>query len=134
MAFEWATIFERCVARRIGCFLRETFKQIDRQVEIKVVHLPGDEMQLASQLRPQCLPILLGIRARVITVLAHIRRYFPITFPAASIPERARIAILVWRAIDRFPRIELIAGSPSAPQHGLELAHLPDGQIDLTLD
>src|SRR3546814_1322767 len=56
-------------ARHLGDHVLEA---IHREVEVEIVHLAGEKLELAAQLRPQGRPIVAGIAPQVETMLAHI--------------------------------------------------------------
>src|SRR6266498_3265830 len=110
MPFHWPPIFKGGIALRTRHPLCEIFKQIDREVQIEIVHVSSDEVQLARKLVPQRGPVCLGIMSQIVAALPHILGDFAIDFSGPWIPERSRIAVVAHRTIDSFPRIELIAG------------------------
>src|SRR2546425_4539589 len=115
--FHWSSIFKSRVAIRARRALCEFFKQINREIQIEIIHVPGDEMQLAREPWPKRRPVLIGVVAKIISVVPHVRRDFAIDLARSFVPQLARITVRTDRTVDSLPRVELIAASAFAAEH-----------------
>src|SRR5437016_871071 len=109
---------------RVRGRLEHLLKIVDGETEIEVVHVAGEEMELADELRADRRPIPLRILAQIKAVVAHINRDVMVDLPSELVPERAWIAVVADRAVHRFPRLELIGGATVTAEHRLEAAQL----------
>src|SRR5256714_12895993 len=109
---------------RIRGRLEHLLKIVNGEIEIEIVHVPGEEMELADELRADRRPIPLRILAEIKAVVAHIHRDVIVDLPGELVPELAWIAGVADGAVHRFPRLELIGGATVTTEHRLEAAQL----------
>src|SRR3546814_8551219 len=74
---------------------------IHREVEVEIVHLAGEKMELAAQLRPQGRPIVAGIARQVETMLAHIADDLLVYGSGLLVIEQHGIAVGADRTVRR---------------------------------
>src|SRR5262249_53588039 len=76
-------------------------------------------------------PVLLGVVAKIISVVPHVRRDFAIDLTRSFVPQLARIPVRADRTVDSLPRVALIAASAFTSEHGFKLTYLSDGEVNL---
>src|SRR5690348_17874702 len=104
--------------------LEHLLKIVDGEVEVEVVHVAGEEVELADELWSERRPVALRVLAEIESVLAHVVGDAVIDLAGELVPEGSRIPVVTNRAVHRLPRLELIRRSAVAPQHRLEPAEL----------
>src|SRR5215510_3007698 len=122
--FHRPSVFKSRIAFGIARLLGEVIKQINREVQIEVIHIAGDEMQFSRKLWSERLPILLSIVSQVVAVVAHVERNFAVNLSGSRVPKRTRVPVTAHRPVNSFPGIKLIPLATFAPKYRFKLCNL----------
>src|SRR5258708_7383952 len=117
----------------VGRALEKLLEAIDRNVEIEVVHVTGEEVQFSDQLRAERRPVPLGVVAQIEAVVAHVRRRRAVDGSRQFVPEGHWISVRAHGSIDRLPRLELIARPAVTAEDCLESGELSRRPDNLAL-
>src|SRR5687768_14443327 len=120
MALHRTSIYEVAFVMRVGRRLQELFELVDGKVEEKIVHVSRRKVELSDELRSNGWPVLLGVYAQVISVIAHVVGDVAVDCPGQLVPERHGVAVIAHRTVDRLPGLELVSGPTAAPEDCLE--------------
>src|SRR5437868_2311022 len=72
VTFHWPTVNESARVIRVFRVLQELLHPVDRQVQIKIIHVAAVDVDLAHELRSELSPVFLEIVMEVVTVVAHV--------------------------------------------------------------
>src|SRR5262245_22156835 len=94
--------------KRSGCALQKLLDQVDRVVQIVVIHIAAVDVNLAFELRTERLPITFEDVAEVI-IFAPVFGDRTIYLAGHLVPDALRVTVGPYRRIDRLPDVPLIA-------------------------
>ena len=108
----------------IGRALQELLHQVDRVRQVEVVHFGVVDADLADQVRADPRPVLLGVVAKIVAVVAHVVGHLAVDDSGVQVPQPPRIAVLIRRPVGRVPGVELSGAPPPRALRHLQLADL----------
>src|SRR6266545_765884 len=121
--FGAVAVIDLAPVKRIGRALQKLLNQVDRVVQIVVVHVAAVDVYLAFEFRAERLPIALENVAEVV-IFAPVFGDRAVYLAGHLVPDALRIAVGACRRIDGLPDVPLIARPALRPQNQLLMVHL----------
>ena len=117
----------------VGVFgvFQEFFHQVDRIVQVIVVHVANIDVNFALELGAESFPVALQDVAQVV-VLAPVGRRVGINFAGQLVPDAPRVAVRSDRRENCFPDVVLVARARSGAEGQLAVVGLFHGATHLT--
>src|SRR5262245_34949404 len=111
--------------------LQEVLHEVDRVVQVVVVHVPAVEVDLPLELPPEAPAPLAAQDVAEVVVLAPVLGDRAIDDPRPLVPDRLRVAVGPHRRVDGLPDVPLPAGAAVRAEHELQAVRLLDRRRDV---
>jgi hypothetical protein len=129
--FSPVTVVHFTAVIRICRAFQEFLCQVNRIVQVIVVHISAIDVNLAQELRSKSLPIPFQDVAEII-IFPPVLSHLVVDLPSQFIPDRFGVTILPHRRINGLPDIPLVSGTAFCRDSQLLVVCFFEGAADLS--